>query len=162
MGSKVDRSGQVDVDVPATPDQVWAVLTDVTRIGEWSHECRTAQWLDGNDQAAVGARFRGSNKVRFNRWSKKCTITDMEPAHRFVYETNVDFMGGPTRWTFTLEPTADGCHVAQSFQIDHMPKAAEWVLAKMLPEHADRSQALREDLTRLGALAAKEPISPAT
>lgn len=107
----------------------------------------------------MGARFRGSNKVRFNRWSKKCTITDMEPARRFVYETNVDIMGGPTYWTFALEPTDQGCHVRQSYRIDNLPRAAEWMFSKMLPEHVDRSQALREDITRLGALAAKAPVA---
>lgn len=159
MSSKVNRRGQVDADVPATPEQVWAVLTDVTRIGEWSHECRTAQWLDGADRAAVGARFRGSNKVRFSRWSKKCTITDLQPARRFVYETSVDMMGGPTEWTFTLEPTEIGCHVMQSFKIDNLPRAAEWMIAKMIPEHVERSQALRADLERLGVLAAKSPVA---
>ena len=114
--------------------------------------------VDGADRAAVGARFRGSNKVRFSRWSKKCTITDLQPPRRFVYETSVDMMGGPTEWTFTLEPTENGCHVTQSFKIDNLPRAAEWMIAKMIPEHADRSQALREDLERLGALAAKSTV----
>ncbi len=161
MSSKLDTGGTVEVDVPATPEQVWAVLTDVTRIGEWSHECRTAKWVDGADRAAVGAKFRGSNKVRFNRWSKKCTITDLEPARRFVYDTGVDMMGGPTVWTFTLEPTEVGCKVTQSFKIDNLPKAAGWMISKMLPEHADRSQALREDLERLGVLAAKTAVAGA-
>ncbi len=160
MSSKVHRNGQVDVEVPATPEQVWAVLTDVTRIGEWSHECRTAQWLGGVDRPAVGARFRGSNKVRLSRWSKKCTITDLQPPRRFVYETSVDMMGGPTEWTFTLEPTETGCRVTQSFKIDNMPRAAEWLIAKMIPEHLERSQALRADLERLGALAANSPLDP--
>lgn len=64
--------------LPATPEQVWQVLTDVPRIGEWSHECHTAQWLDGADQAAVGARFRGTSKARFAQnlpppWSERCS-----------------------------------------------------------------------------------------
>ncbi|RZL75431.1 MAG: hemerythrin domain-containing protein [Rhodococcus sp. (in: high G+C Gram-positive bacteria)] len=31
----------------ARPTMVWAVLADVTRVGEWSHECRRARWLHG-------------------------------------------------------------------------------------------------------------------
>ena len=28
------------------------MLADVTRIGEWSHECQGAEWLDGAATAA--------------------------------------------------------------------------------------------------------------
>ncbi len=90
--SRVHRSGRVEADVRATPTQVWQLLTDVPRIGEWSHECRTAQWLDGVDGAAVDARFRGSNKARFARWSRPCTITELDSARRFVYRTNGGIM----------------------------------------------------------------------
>lgn len=158
MSSKLKRSGQVDVEVAATPEQVWAVLTDVTRVGDWSGECHTAQWLDGAEGAAAGVRFRGANKNGFARWSKKCTITDVEPTRRFVYETHSSALDpGATRWSFTLEPAAGGCRLSQSFEIINMPKAAEWVITKVLPAHIDRTQELRADLERLGALAAQVP-----
>lgn len=160
MSHKVNWSGQVDVDVPATPEQVWAVLTDVTRIGEWSHECHTAQWLGGAEAAAIGAQFLGHNEFRTNKWSKTCTITDVQPVRRFVYETSSSFKDpGATRWTFTLEPTASGCHLTQSFQIIKLAKIAEWIMAKKVPEHVDRSQALHEDLERLSSLATKTPAA---
>lgn len=160
--SRVMRSGSVQADVQATPAQVWQVLTDVPRIGEWSHECRTAQWLDGADCAAVAARFRGTNKARFARWSRPCTISALDPERSFTYRTNGGIMGDATEWTFTLEPTDNGCRITQSYEIISLPRAAEWVISKMLPEHVDRSQALREDLERLGAVAATIPAMPAT
>ncbi|HET7357315.1 MAG TPA: SRPBCC family protein, partial [Nocardioidaceae bacterium] len=152
------RTGRVEAEVSATPEQVWAVLSDVTRIGEWSHECRTAQWLDGAREAAVGARFRGANKARFARWSKPCTITELEAPHRLVYRTNGGIMGDATEWTFTLEPSDSGCLVVQSYEILSLPRAVEWAILMMVPEHLDRSAALREDLVRLGAVAAGRPV----
>ena len=157
--NEVSRSGRVQVDVQATPIQVWQVLTDVPRIGEWSHECRTAQWLDGADQAAVGTRFRGTNKARFARWSRPCTISVLDAARRFTYRTNGGIMGDATEWTFTLEPAGSGCRITQCFEIISLPRAAEWAISKMLPEHVDRSGALREDLERLGAIAAAVPAT---
>ncbi len=148
------RTGRAEADVSATADQVWAVLSDVTRIGEWSHECHTAQWLDGADRAAVGARFRGANKARFARWTKPCTITDLQPARRLVYRTNGGIMGDATEWAFALEPTERGCRIVQSYEILSLPRAVEWAILKMVPEHLDRSEALREDLARLGTVAA--------
>ena len=37
---QIPRSSRVEVEVPAPVDAVWRVITDVTRTGEWSHECR--------------------------------------------------------------------------------------------------------------------------
>lgn len=162
MSARMPRTGRVEAEVSATPEQVWAVLSDVTRIGEWSHECRTAQWLDGAREAAVGARFRGANKARFARWSKPCTITELEPSRRLVYRTNGGIMGDATEWAFALEATGEGCRVVQSYEILSLPRAVEWAIVKMVPEHLDRSAALREDLVRLGTVAAGRPAGQHT
>ncbi len=155
--SRVQRTGTVQADVPATPAQVWQVLTDVPRIGEWSHECHTAQWLDGADRAAVAARFRGTNKARFARWSRPCTIVVLDADRCFTYRTNGGVMRDATEWAFTLEPTDSGGRITQSYEIISLPRATEWVISKVLPEHVDRSRALREDLARLGAVAETVP-----
>ena len=42
--SQVQKQSLVEEVVDATAWQVWAVISDVTRIGEWGHECR-APWL---------------------------------------------------------------------------------------------------------------------
>ena len=130
------------------------MLTDVPRVGEWSHECHTAQWLDGADRAAVGTRFRGTNKARFARWSRPCTIGVLDAERCFTYRTNGGVMQDATEWTFTLEPTDSGCRITQSYEIISLPRATEWVISKVLPEHVDRSSALRGDLERLGTVAA--------
>ena len=53
---------QVETTVAAPPEAVWDLLADVTRIGEFSPECKQAEWLDGATGAAVGARFAGYNQ----------------------------------------------------------------------------------------------------
>ena len=42
---------------------MWAVVRNVTRVGEWSHECVDADWLAGADAPVAGARFRGRNRA---------------------------------------------------------------------------------------------------
>lgn len=39
--------GSVTVHMAAPADRVWRLLSDVTRIGEFSPETFEAQWLDG-------------------------------------------------------------------------------------------------------------------
>jgi hypothetical protein len=38
---RLSLSGEVQVTTTAAPSAVWAVLADVTRVGEWSHERHT-------------------------------------------------------------------------------------------------------------------------
>lgn len=48
--------------IAAAPERVWALVSDVTRTGEWSPENVGGTWLDGARGPAVRARFRGSNR----------------------------------------------------------------------------------------------------
>ena len=53
---------EVTVHMNASPDQVWALVSDVTQIGRYSPETFEGEWLDGASGPAVGARFRGHVK----------------------------------------------------------------------------------------------------
>ena len=79
---RIPRTGHVDIVVDAPIDAVWNVVTDVTRVGEWSHECRRVEWLDGATEAAPGVRFRGTNKAGPWTWSRinEVLVVD-EPTH---------------------------------------------------------------------------------
>ena len=47
------------VRIAAPTGLVWDLVSDVTRIGEFSPETFEAQWLDGATGPRAGARFRG-------------------------------------------------------------------------------------------------------
>ena len=61
--------GEVRAHIEADPLTVYALVTDVTRMGEWSPETQKAAWVDGATGPAVGAKFKGTNKRGFMRWS---------------------------------------------------------------------------------------------
>ena len=50
----------VTVTMKAGPAEVWALVSDVTRIGEFSPETFEARWIDGATGPVVGARFQGT------------------------------------------------------------------------------------------------------
>jgi uncharacterized protein YndB with AHSA1/START domain len=153
MKWKVAWEGEVAVDLAATPAQVWAVLSDPTRVGEWSHECRTATWCDGHAGTAVGAQFRGSNRAGSMRWSRTCTITELQPERLLVYRTGGGVPPDSTEWRFRLEPVDGGARVIQSFRILKFPRLMELATVALVPAHRDRGDALRGDLVRLGEVA---------
>jgi uncharacterized protein YndB with AHSA1/START domain len=111
--------GSVTVRIAAPPDRVWALVSDVTRIGEFSPETFEAEWLDGATGPRPGARFRGH--VRRNGrgpvyWTT-CTVTAAEPEREFAF--SVAGLGGATAntWRYSLEPVEDGTDVTESFAL---------------------------------------------
>ena len=138
----------------ATPDQVYAVLSDPTRVGEWSHEAHRARWLGQPAAPVVGARFVGSNRVGLMRWDMPCTIIAAEPGRRFAYHTRNGRPG--TEWDYTLVPSGEGTRVLQRWRILHLPRPAEILIHLAIPAHRDRREALADDLVRLGEVAARE------
>ena len=77
----------VTVHMAAPPEQIWELVSDVTRIGEYSPETFGAEWLDGTTGPAVGARFRGHVKRNGKGptyWTT-CTVLVSEPGNEFAF-----------------------------------------------------------------------------
>src|SRR5664279_3861731 len=119
------RTGRVEVVVDASADQVWAVLSDVRRVGEWSHEASGAHWLDGASGPAVGVRFRGRNKAGPWRWTRPCTVTDCDPLREFGFRTRGRWLEDATQWRVRLEPAGERLRIVESFEIISLPRWAE-------------------------------------
>lgn len=150
---KLVRKGTVEELLPAPPEAIWSVLTDPTRIGQWSSECRTGRWLDGANEPVVGARFTGRNRVRWIGWTRACQVLEAASPRRYVFETISPT--DCTRWSFHLDRVGTGTRVRQSFEIRRMWKALEALITVLIPEHFDRTDSLRADLVRLGQVAAR-------
>jgi hypothetical protein len=146
----IPRTGEVEAVVPAPPEEVYAVVADVTRIAEWSHECHDAEWLGGATGPAVGATFRGTNKVNRFGWSRICTITDLEPGRRFGYRTSGGTPPDSTAWTFEFHPHPAGTRVVQRYEVLKFARVVELATYAFVPAHRDRRPALLADLERLG------------
>lgn len=153
-GRGVGKRGRVNVEVQADRDAIWALMCDVTRVGEWSHECVHGQWLDGATAAVPGARFRGENRAGLLRWGRTCEIVESSPwtlAWRTVPSV---LYPDSTEWRIRLEDTRSGTRIEQTFQVLHIPKLLDMVYARLIPAHRDRATAITEDLRRLGTVAA--------
>ena len=112
------RHGHTETVASAPADAVWRLVADVTRVGEWSHECRGARLLGGAGTAAPGVRFRGRNRSGAFRWSRSCVFTVVEPPRALAWRTGglwgrVD----STQWRLDLEPVAGGTRIVQTYQV---------------------------------------------
>ncbi|HEY7007462.1 MAG TPA: SRPBCC family protein [Jatrophihabitantaceae bacterium] len=150
----VQRTGSVEVSTTATPAAVWAVLTDVTRVGEWSHESHDGQWLDGAAGPAVGARFRARNRSGRTRWTRTCEVTTSRADVDFGWRTlPTRRYRDSTSWRVDLMPSEAGTRIVQSFDVLQLSPIVAALYAAVVPGHRDRTDALRADLGRLAALA---------
>jgi hypothetical protein len=149
------KHGRVEITTPATPDRVWSVAADVTRVGEWSHECHVGEWLDGATAAAPGVRYRGSNRVGRVRWSRINEIVAVEENRRIVWRTVPSTMyPDSTEWEITIEPVDGGSRVVQTFDVLRISAVMDRLIYLVTPAHRNRLPALEGDLTRLGEVAA--------
>jgi hypothetical protein len=147
------RSCEARIEIAAAPAAVWAVVTDVTRVGEWSGECRGAQWIDGATAAVIGARFRGHNRRLFARWTRTNQVFVADEPRRFVWRT---MPGGiypdSVEWEVALELVGAGTAVRLSYAVVQLPKVMELAIDVFFPPHRDRTVDLAQDLGRLKAL----------
>ena len=124
--------GSVTVYFAAPPALVWDLVSDVTRIGEFSPETFEARWLDGAAGPRVGARFRGH--VRRNGrgpvyWTT-CTVTASEPGREFAFAVNGPDEVIVNTWRYRLDPREDGTDVTESFELPGtLPMRLYWSVA---------------------------------
>ncbi len=112
----------VSREIAAPPEVVFAAISDITRMGEWSPECYLAEWKDGATEAAVGAVFTGHNRNGDKEWVIDAEVVDLVPNERFFFDCNSrGFVF--SKWGYSIEPTEAGCLVTEYSQ-DLRPEAA--------------------------------------
>ena len=112
----------VSRDISASPAAVFAALTDITRMGEWSPETYKAEWNEGFSAAELGAMFTGHNRHGDKEWTTEAKIVDLVPEERFFFDCMVrDFVF--SKWGYSIEPTGSGCRVTEQSQ-DLRPESA--------------------------------------
>lgn len=157
----IARTGQAETVLAVPPDAVWRVAADVTRTGQWSHECREVTWLRGATGPVPGARFRGRNRRGLLRWTRISEITAVEAPREIAWRTvrSVRYPDS-TDWRITLEPTAGGTRVRLTYQVIALPRWFDWIISRAVPAHGDRNAALGEDLHRRGEVVGREVALP--
>ena len=142
------------IHIDAEPAEVYGLVADVTRMGEWSPETVSAEWLDGATAAAVGARFKGKNKRKMS-WSTTCTVIAADPGREFAFDVGK----GETRWRYRFEPSGGGTDVTESFEVVKAPGTLGKLLTKLgtgLPwddREADLVKGMEQTLANVKAAA---------
>ena len=113
---------EVSRDIAASPERVYAAISDVTRMGEWSLECEACEWHEGFEGPVVGATFDGHTRNGELVWTTQGKVVEAEPGRAFVFEC---FAGAYhySTWGYRFEPTETGCRVTE-WSEDLRPESA--------------------------------------
>ena len=105
---------RVERAVAAAPIDVYDLISDVTRMGDWSPETSSCRWVGGVTGPAVGARFVGSNRRGPLVWRTSCRVTAADPGSAFAF--TVSFAGMPIAdWGYEIVADGQGCVVTETW-----------------------------------------------
>jgi hypothetical protein len=97
--------------IARSPADLYDMISDVTRMGEWSPVCKACWWDDGSGPA-VGAWFTGRNELAGrDPWETRSLVVAASPGEEFA------FMVGGTlaRWGYTFTQVDAGTRVTESW-----------------------------------------------
>ncbi len=129
---------RAEIDIAAAPEEVWDLVADVSRMGEWSPECYRCTWLDGGTGPREQARFKGWNRQDLGpiplRWATTSTVVESRRGEVFSFTTKES---GAT-WTYRLTPgTGGGTHLVETRTDGDKPLLAK-VFGAVVPGRDDR------------------------
>ena len=141
------RHDSVSLDIAAPPQRVYQLVADITRMGQWSPECRRCAWTRGATGPAVGARFKARNKGRRGpSWFNTPVVTAANPGHEFAFNRSGPGIGSYT-WRFVFEPISTGTRLTESYMAERpLPKVMNWLTEKWTGS-SDRDADLHEGMT---------------
>ncbi|MFZ4583995.1 MAG: SRPBCC family protein [Acidimicrobiia bacterium] len=150
----MEREVSVERVISASPETLYAMVADVTRLSEWSPENTANRWIGSTPPGTVGARFRGSNASGRWKWTTTCVVIAADAPNRFAF----DVKDGPiaiARWEYLFAAEGDGCRVTERWT-DHRIGVFRW-LSGLVLGIADRAKhnerGMRHTLDALAASA---------
>ncbi len=97
--------------VARPPEYVYDMVSDVTRMGEWSPVCK-ACWWDGGDGPRAGAWFTGRNELPERVWETRSQVVAAERGREFAFVVGDSWV----RWGYTFTPVDGGTEVTESWE----------------------------------------------
>tara|TARA_B000000441_G_C21747743_1_gene359193 strand:+ start:991 stop:1467 length:477 start_codon:yes stop_codon:yes gene_type:complete len=120
------------IEINASPETVWSLVTDMERYGEWSSENTGGYWRKNEDGVPgtgdVGDEFVGINRRGDDEWKALVEIIVREENKAFAFVTGGSAMN-LIHWRYDIEPTDSGTTLTESWALMN--------LSPLMIEHGD-------------------------
>jgi ribosome-associated toxin RatA of RatAB toxin-antitoxin module len=111
---------RVERTIRAEAAELYDLVSDLPRMGEWSPENTGGAWVNGAEGPVVGARFKGSNKAGRFRWKTDVVVTVANPGEQFAF----DVTSGPFKianWEYRFEQDGAMTSVVETWTDHRIP-----------------------------------------
>jgi hypothetical protein len=105
------RTHSDSIVIALPPDDVYELVADITRMGEYSPIC-VACWWDDDDGPRVGAKFTGRNVLPERTWETTSEVVAAEPGREFAWVVGPQI----ARWGYTFTEVDGGTEVTESWE----------------------------------------------
>jgi hypothetical protein len=153
-------SATVEIDAPA--DRLFAMVSDISRMGEYSPENAGGTWLKGADGPSLGAHFRGKQQASWRIWWTGNEIVELEQDRLVAWRTTV----GPLKvgvWRYRFDPSADGARttVTEEWVDERMGfmKTGGWIASGVKDRDVFNQAGIEETLAAIKAAAEGHPVA---
>jgi hypothetical protein len=99
------------VVVARSPEDLYDMVSDVTRMGEWSPVCTACWWEDGQGPRP-GAWFVGRNELPERIWETRSQVVTADRGREFAFVVG----GSWVRWGYTFTSVEEGTQVTESWE----------------------------------------------
>jgi len=130
-----------EVSIAADAATIYDLVSDVTRTGDWSPECVSARWIDG-EPGAVGSTFVGSNYERHPEtgqewtWDMTCQVVEADRPSSFAWSVLTEAWDAHTSvWRYDLDEFDGGVRLTQTYRMDRPPRGWQPILDRHDHEH---------------------------
>lgn len=139
------------ITVAASPADVHALVSDITRTGEWSAQCYKAQWDDAVTAevpagSRVGATFTGHNRTDEREWSTVSEVIVDEPGVEFAWRVT----SSGTEWGFRMEAVNRRDDATVLTEFTRFTEQGEAYFVEKFGEDAAAQEAQREETATYG------------
>jgi len=97
---------RIDINAPVT--KVWALVSDLSLMPQWSPQCRWMKAFGG--PLRQGSRTLNINRRKFLFWPTTSRITEFIPEKKLAFRVDLN----NTVWSYELEPTEAGTRLTES------------------------------------------------
>lgn len=98
---------QAEIEINAPVEKVWTLISDFSRMPEWSPQCR---WMKTFGPLQPGTRTVNLNRRRFLYWPTTSTVTEVIPNKKLSFKIPAN----GSVWTYELTPTDAGTRVVET------------------------------------------------
>lgn len=139
---------EVEIEIDAPREIVWALVTDPARMGDFSPENLGGSWDEPFTGPEAGASFTSRNRWGDREWEMTSTVTQAEASRAFTFVTGSPDDPGAI-WRYQFHPRkGGGTRLVESMQfgtgfsgtrarILEVPEKEEFVIAARTLEHRE-------------------------